>query len=1252
MKNKFKSLVSLLALACTCAANAQVYINEIHRRTGATTNAVVSAGDSLDDNYEFVELKGTANMYTTHNGTITGTPLTLLFVRADGGTSFGRLEEAWKLVVPQENGTEVPMQFGSNGLLLLGDKYTTPDQAVWNGFKNANTAVGDPVGCKAEDLPDRDGLCCLLVIGYTFPATNVLNENPDFDLDDDGMLDWNDPVIAVNNIPIAGGYTTKPFIPYSTSPTLEDYMDSIGWNGYWGTGNTVRKTYVPEVANLSFNGANIDGEGALGAGWHPYTIARYGSNSNRNTVQGGWYGAIVSGGEAFSTAHSTVPNERFNRSNRTSTATWTGSVTPGSTNLSATPTTPIFRISEVNLEPGAKAGLDYNSLNQANATDGNYEYLEIVNTSSAVDKAASLSGHSIVILNSTGEVQEHWDLSKFATGPNGVLLLGDRYPDGYCPFASIVDPLTNFGDPSAPAYAATAVVKFTSMAQGDLGPNNGMTIVLVKNSNATRSSSLNAGAVPTDYDANNDGILDATNLATAIGAGSSAFVLDYLCTSQLSAAGAIEVNRGGYATAINTGGSVNGQMDLTVGARNYNPHNFSRKMSTTNPAIFNNVVGNANWVWGRVGARSENGNLYRMGFVSDPALRTALTPGKVNLSTMPAAPPAGSVVLNEVHINPGGVNDDGEFVELRSTTPFRTLVNCWLVVASTNPATFGEVRGVLDLRNQNTGANGLAIYGDGAEEASFAMDAFISRRTTRDDPQSFSAAGVEDGTLNFAPGFLPNDGAAIFLVLHPTQPVAIGADLDTNDDGIFTNPWTTTLDSVSTLRALGSATVAGATTLPATSIHNIFRSHSNLTANSGAAWLGGELTAAALANGIAYGTSYFGSFKGSASPGRLNPISSTPAESDILLNEVHINPPGGDNNKEFVELKAISEGVSSLNGYSLLLVDSDGNDTGIVQGVVELDGYATGSNGLALIGAGYSAIMPWVGPAAPSPSTAAFEVSGLKTDDLARFTDNGAFTLMLVQNFRGRLGDDLDQGTDANHNAVDDHVLDLNPPWTAMPDAIGMRTYVPADLDVPNSQPSIAGFIFPGVTDVGQANLQYTPDTVARFGGFTTKETAAWYGGNISGTSSLSTEYSAMEKFPSSNSNLAVTPGQPNIQGVLPIRDGDDPDKDGVPHLMEEALGMSDSVPDNHKLPQPGYGVVSGVAQPLFTITRPQGGIPTIQYTTQASFNLVDWDIPVALASTVPNGTGQEVLTYKIAPSLLSALPANKRLFFRLKVSR
>ena len=1205
MKSLLLTCAGALSLSAPAPLRAAILLNEIHLRTPASSD--VTPGDG---NHEFVEVKSTTG------GVEACTNMWVLVIENDGA-GVGEIKQAWPLKKP--DGTW--METGANGLLLLGDDYTRPD-SPYQFIKAAQTTMGDPSGMGPDNLSDTNALSILLVLNYTDPAPLPGTTKPDIDMDNDGtgVFDWNDPT------PPASRYTT---------PLWSSVVDSAGFNG--DAGAAIKITYSP--ANLSRSNL-VTGIPQVGttANFFPHTLAR-GSTNNTANSRTAWYGGTVTGTSADSVTYG------VSYMNLLTGQTWKGLVTPGQPNLATAPVAPVFRINEINLNPPGTPGRspDPAAPAVAAANDGKFEYVEIINTvanqAGGTNFSASLATYSLLLVDSggasLGKIREAWNLEKFATGSNGLLMLGDDYPGGYAPFAATHDPATQVADPSekaAPPPTPPDTVQrflFSKMSMGDI-VNDGVTFLLVQNF---------IGRVDDDIDSNDDGVLNASLPYTLV---------DGVSVPEVNAAGGLVAGHGGYSTA---------KPDIVVAAKHFNADNLSR--------IQGNTAANSTAAWsaGVFGSNSPYALLYRNGFNitgSGTAFRGAASPGRSNYNA--ASPPAaGSFLLNEVNINPPVSPDNTEYIEVISTTPHALMTNLWLIVLdATNSGSSGKVKKVFDLRGQATGANRLAVFADGIEEDTSALPPFASAKTIRDDPASYNADGTVNsaGGYNFTPDSLePDNGVSILLVTYtPATPTGVpavpDADLDANNDGVLdaVPPWTL-VDGISNGNGVGGVPV---TSTPGYSPGNVCRYAKNTTARSAAAWFGGELTGGA-ATSFDYSNNFFGTFKGAASPGRHNVTATPSANPGLLLNEININPPGGDNNKEFVEVRSTKGSAVSTNNFTLLLVDNDGADTGRVLEAWDLDSAATGNTGLLLAGNGYDTTIPWSGDAAPEAGTNFFSPDAMELDDIALNTDNGAMTILLVKNFRGRAGDDLDEGTQANLTLDDDHIFNTPLPWDSQTDSAAMKGFLATTVNNVTTY-TLEGFIFPGTADltVNITNANgYTPDTVARFSGNTAaNNSAAWYGANIQGTAGTSTVYEPTQYFPTATLvGGKVTPGQTNISA---LSDGSDTDNDSVPYLMEIALGMDPFLSDTQKLPQPSRISANNVLQPAFTVVRPTGGVAGITYAIQSSFNLQSWTLPTTLFSTTPNtpSAGFETQVFLVDSNFLPLLDINKRVYFRLKVQR
>ena len=1093
-------LLGAAVIAAPVTASATILLNEIHLRTPASSSAAAA-----DENYEFVELRSTTG------GVEPCTDLWILVIDNEGG-NVGEIQEAW----PLRDADSSPLRTGSNGLLLIGHNYTLPD-SPWATVKATQTTLGDPPGMGNDEFPDADAISILLVRGYTDPAPVAGATDVDIDMDNDGtgVPDWLDP--------------TPPAARY-TAPLWTEVVDSIGFNGDQGA--VIKPAFSATAASLSSSSAVVGAPLATSPAttFYPHSLARSAGNNTANS-RAAWYGGRMQG--AAAAINSVIYSSDF--FNLLTGQTWRGQATPGQRNFAAAPVAPVFRINEININPPGSPGRSPGGATPSvpEANDGNFEYIEIINTQAnqagGGNFSGSLNGFSLLMVDNEGGglgvVRSAWNLGRFSTGSNGLLLLGDGYPAGFSPFAAAIEDNTQFADPAeqaAPAPNATRLT-YSKLSIGDLS-NDGVSYLLVQGW---------AGLVEQDLDANDDGALDTAPLPPWT------TMLDSVCVPAVDTAGALVAGQSGYTAA---------RPDIIVGGLHYNADNVSRIRGLTTAHV------SSAWSAGLLGSHDAHALLYRNGFNitgTGSAFRAAASPGRANYSS--ASPPVtGSFLLNEVHINPPTATDNTEFIEVISTEAHALMTNLWIIVLdATTGASSGRVRKVIDLRGQATGPNRLAIFADGVEEDTSPLFPFISGRTVRDDAASFNANGTANtgGGFNFTPDSLQDDGVSVLLVSY-TPPTATGlpatpdADLDANNDGVLDSapPWTL-VDGVSTGRGIGGAAALGASGFVPGSI---CRYAGNATASSADAWYGGELTGGS-ATSFGYSANFFGTFKGAASPGRHNVTTALSSTSSLLLNEVNINPPGGDNEKEFVELISTDGSAMSAIGHSILLIDNDGGDTGRVLKVFDLDSGATGTNGLLLAGVGYDSAVPWTGADAPNAATKFYAPDGMAFDDIGGSNDNGAITVLLVKNFTGRAGDDLDEGTQADWNLADDHILNTPLPWEELTDSVAMKSFMVTTVNNVTTY-SLEGFVFPGTADLtvpipaapNQAN-GYTPDTLARKAGNNAANSAAsWFGGNLAGTAGTSTVYDTAQFFPGAFIGGRVTPGEANPSGAPLIIPGNE----------------------------------------------------------------------------------------------------------------
>jgi hypothetical protein len=132
------------------------------------------------------------------------------------------------------------------------------------------------------------------------------------------------------------------------------------------------------------------------------------------------------------------------------------------------------------------------------------------------------------------------------------------------------------------------------------------------------------------------------------------------------------------------------------------------------------------------------------------------------------------------------------------------------------------------------------------------------------------------------------------------------------------------------------------------------------------------------------------------------------AQAQFTISEMLFNPGGADDGGESIEFAGLPS--TPMTGWFLLIIDGDGTSAGILDKVIDLSAYSTGTNGLMLLRDTVAVLSP-----APDVNTAVF-VSGTVTD----FTpdiENGANTLLLGFGVPPAVNSDLDVGDDGTLDA-------------------------------------------------------------------------------------------------------------------------------------------------------------------------------------------------------------------------------------------
>ena len=770
---------------------------------------------------------------------------------------------------------------------------------------------------------------------------------------------------------------------------------------------------------------------------------------------------------------------------------FTGSATPGAPNHGPPSESPI-RINEVLVNPGGQ--------------DANNEFIELISTSGGI---TITEGLWVILLdsrsdgNAVGEVLEAWNLSGQSTGTNGLLVLGNNYRRSSNPWQGIISKDTALFEPAG-------------MADGDIRGNDGFSLLLVK---GFTGKARQGAIVGDDLDLDDDGVLDSFPWDQS---GGSNGILDSVGFAEVSNLDGAVV-RGTYALA-----------DLTPPDDDpFHPDSIVRNPGDLTPNA------SSAWQGGNVGGGSPTGIAYRPDrFFGD--FRSQASPGLPNL----AEPAVQSLILiNEVHLDPVADPDSFfEYIELTSPTrPFAPLQDLSLLLVDVSGASKGVIRNVLDARGLTTGSNGLMLIGDNYSEVTdyARLDGTSSLgRTHMEDP-----LGLDEGDIG------PNGNFALLLVEGFTG--AEGFDIDTDDDGTFDlAPWASVMDGVgfgaelTETESLANLDAVGF--IP----DSICRLPTDHTPKSAAAWFGGKLVGNEKTS-LIYGEN-FGPFEGRATPGRYN-LAGPVLSSRLLINEVHINPPGNDDNFEYIEILSLSGGRQSTHDHTLILIENSGGRGGEILEIWNLDGMSTGGNGLLLLGNGYPpgtlaywdrALVPDLAPQVPygevinGAVTAVGDPLDLGND---KIDPNNSFTLLLVEGFRGQVGMDLDA-------APDDGVIDgPGYAWKVGGSSDGIIDSL-SILDYDSVDQHFDGFAYVSV-QLGQQT--FSPDNVSRkLGNFNANDVDAWFGGDIKGIEPGGLDYGVdFFGLPAQ----AATPGLPNGETDLPP-DGD-ADGDGMSNGAEAIAG-------------------------------------------------------------------------------------------------
>lgn len=333
--------------------------------------------------------------------------------------------------------------------------------------------------------------------------------------------------------------------------------------------------------------------------------------------------------------------------------------------------------------------------------------------------------------------------------------------------------------------------------------------------------------------------------------------------------------------------------------------------------------------------------------------------------------------INEVRIDQPGADND-EYFELRGAPGASLDGVTYLVIGDLGgvspPVQNGGVEYVLDLSGNSLDSNGLFLVA----KSTFSLPA---------TPNLVAALNFE----NF-------DNVTHLIVSDFTG--ALGDDLDPNDDGVLeVTPWSAILDSVAVVGVLDPDGIT----------NDFYYSSTVVGPDSGS--VPGHVYR--CENTPQWRIGPYDITVGVDTPGAANP--QCPAAENIRIGEIRIDMPGLDVD-EYFEL--VGEPGATLEGLTYIVIGDGTAKTrsGVIEFALRLDGLQINSNGFFVAaGPGFTLGTPdYVIPDAP---------------DTGFFENGDNVTHMLVQNFTGAVGDDLDP-TDSCTLATT--------PWSGVFDAVAV----------------------------------------------------------------------------------------------------------------------------------------------------------------------------------------------------------------------
>lgn len=375
------------------------------------------------------------------------------------------------------------------------------------------------------------------------------------------------------------------------------------------------------------------------------------------------------------------------------------------------------------------------------------------------------------------------------------------------------------------------------------------------------------------------------------------------------------------------------------------------------------------------------------------------------LAVIPAQA-AGPVFINEMLFNPPGTDAPNEYMELRGAASGVIAAGTYFIGIEGDGAGSGDVQTIFDLSGLTFGSGGyLVLLQNGSTYATGAGANVLTSGATGWSGLTFYSAdaGATD---------IENTSVTFLIVQSGTVPTLtddIDSDNDGAPDGAVYAGWTM-LDGISLLDGGASdagyaplvyanggvgLTPPGATVVSTAFTGSYAARVASSTDSAAGDWVVGDSLDGAAPNwSLDAVTTVPVVLAGQALNhiGAANPA--LPAGTPAVINEFVFNHVGTDTN-EYLE---VSGGANSdYSGLRLLIIEGDSPVFGVVDRVEAVG--VTGSNGI------------WW--------------SGFVSNAL----ENGTQTILLVSDFTGAVGNDLD--------ADDDGVLDVTP-WTALVDSVAV----------------------------------------------------------------------------------------------------------------------------------------------------------------------------------------------------------------------